>query len=268
MQATMTRWLVTLCIAGMAPAYAQTQTVPPAPFQMSGFVEAGMLYSRLSGNFEDWNDQYLRASLQVSPISRINGEVSHQDHFDDQGTFVGAGYTRIFSDTWHGSLSAGTSDGGRFLPRARIDASLHRKWLEKKNLVSSLALGYYKAKEIYYDRSLVASAIYYFDGPWIAEAGMRMNQSNPGNIRSERGFITLYQGRNKQHYLVLRHETGREGYQLVKTGGDIRDFSSNETSFTWRQWITPNAGINLVLDYYVNPYYHRSGIQAGVFMDF
>lgn len=271
MQAIMTgrfSWPILLCIAGMAPAFAQAQTGLPTPFHTTGFVEAGMLHAGLSGNFEDWNDQYLRASWQIDPVSRINGEISRQDHFGDRGTFLGAGYTRIFNDVWYGSLSAGTSEGGFFLPRVRVDGSIHRKWLAKKNLVSNFVLGYYKAKEIYYDRSLLASATYYFDGPWIAEAGVRLNQSNPGDIRSERGFATVYYGRNKQHYLVLRHETGREGYQLLQANNDVRDFSSHETSLTWRQWITRNTGFNLLTNYYENPYYHRSGVQAGVFVDF
>lgn len=235
----------------------------------SGSIEIGALHSRLSGNNTDWNDQYLRGNWQISPSGNINAEISNQNHFGDQGVFVGAGYTHIFNETWYGFLSGGTSKGGFFLPRKRVDGFISRKWLEKKNLISNIGLGYYQAKEIYSDHSLLLSALYYFDAPWIIEVGARMNESNPGGIRSNRGFAVLTYGENKRRYLTLRYEKGNEAYQPV--GENITlccDFSSNEISLIWRQWLSKDYGFNMLANHYNNPNYTRSGIQIGVFHDF
>lgn len=269
---------IPLLVCSMMLITANVHAQQPPLATLSGFLEVGALHSRLSENnpqagikctyCQDWNDQYLRGNWQISPAGRINGEISNQRHFGDQGVFVGAGYTHVFNETWYGSLSAGTSEGGFFLPRKRVDGSISRKWLEKKNLISNIGLGYYQAKEIYSDRSLLLSALYYFDAPLIIEAGARMNESNPGGIRSNRGFAVLTYGKNKQHYLTLRYEKGNEAYQLVEASTAISDFSSNEISLIWRQWLSKDFGFNVLANHYNNPNYTRSGIQVGIFRDF
>ena len=240
----------------------------PSPTITSGSVEVSALHSRLSGGNSDWNDQYLRGSWKISPIGSINGEISNQNHFADQGIFIGTGYTHIFNDTWHGSLSAGTSAGGFFLPKTRIDGSISKKWLAKKTLVSNIGLGYYQAKDAHSDRNLLLSALYYFDMPLIMEAGIRFNESNPGSVHSNRSFAVLTYGKIKQHYFTLRYETGREAYQFIGENTTISDFSSNEISLIWRQWFSKDYGLTVLTNHYSNPYYDRSGVQIGVFHDF
>ena len=253
---------------GIAMIATHAHGESPSPTITAGSVEVGALHSRLSGSYSDWNDKYLRGNWQISPIGNINGEISNQNHFADQGIFIGIGYTHIFNDTWHGSLSAGTSAGGFFLPKTRIDGSISKKWLAKKNLVSNIGLGYYQAKDAHSDRNLLLSALYYFDMPLIMEAGIRFNESNPGSIHSNRSFAVLTYGQTKQHYLTLRYETGREAYQVIGENTTISDFSSNEISLIWRQWFSKDYGITVLTNHYSNPYYNRSGIQIGVFHDY
>jgi YaiO family outer membrane protein len=237
-------------------------------FKRSGFVELGAGYAKLTGSYQDWNDQYLVGSWQLTPTDRVNGEISNQDHFGDQGLFIGAGYTRIFNEDWYGLLSAGTSEGGFFLPRVRVDGSIHKKWLEKKNLVTGLGFTYYDAKDVHTDRTLLLSLLYYFDAPWIMEIGARLNRSSPGPIDSGRGFIALTYGQNKQRYITLRYDDGSEAYQSIGTDTLISDFSSREAALIWRQWITEDYGFNLLVVHYENPTYERSGVALGVFVDF
>ena len=245
----------------------EAKTSPPEHV-VSGIVEAGAGYATLSAGQPSWNDQYVRGSIQMTPSGRLSVEVSRQDHFGSRGTFVGAGYARVFDASWYGALSAGASDGGIFLPRLRLDGSLSRKWLEQKQLVTTLGLSYYRSKEVYFDVALLAGVTYYFEAPWIVEVGVRLNDSNPGHVRSMRAFGALTYGRNKRHFITLRYEAGREAYQVLAGDDVLSDFSSAEESLIGRQWITGAIGLSLRATHYHNPSYARWGVELGVFLDF
>ncbi len=232
------------------------------------FVQFDLGFADLTAGFSNWNDQTLRLNLGVTSKDRLGAEISNQRHFDDQGTFYGASYTRVFNDSWHGSVHAGSSDGGFFLPRSRWDAFINRKWLSNKNLVTSFGAGYYEAKDGHIDRNMLLSAMYYFPGPWIVEIGGRINRSDPGDVLSRRGFATLTYSQYKLMQVVLRHEDGNEAYQLIGETTALSDFPSSETSLTWRQLLAKNYGINAVLIRYENPSYERKAVQVGMFYEF
>nr|WP_311530474.1 YaiO family outer membrane beta-barrel protein [uncultured Ralstonia sp.] len=247
-----------------APPMASTAGAP----LVTGFLEGGIGHANLTGGNADWNDQYLRGGVHLTPKDYVTSEVSHQSHFGDHGTFVGLGYTRTFNDDWYGFLSAGTSTGGFFLPRYRIDGNLYRKLLEKKNLVVNIGFTYYRAREIYTDKTLLLGATYYFEAPWIIQIGARLNRSDPGSVRSNRGVIAVTYGRNKDQYITLMYDTGREAYQLTGGATLLNDFTSHETSLTWRRWITRQWGFNLRAIYYENPFYKRKQVEGGIFYEF
>lgn len=249
-------------------AFAEMAIPQPSMFKRSGFAEAGSRYALLDKNNEDWNDQYLLGGWQFTTADHIHGEISHQNHFDDQGTFFGVGYTHIFNEDWYGSLSTGTSLGGFFLPEFRVDAAMYKKWLAKKSLVTGVGFTYYRAKDIHYDYTVLLNAVYYFDAPWIVELGVRLNQSNPGAVHSERGFGAITYGRHKAYYLTARYEAGREGYQLVGASTAINDFFSHEAAVIWRHWVLKDSGFNATVNYYDNPNYRRFMVGFGLFVDF
>ena len=232
------------------------------------FVQFDLGYADLTEGFANWNDQTLRLNLAVTSKDRLSAEISNQRHFDDQGTFYGMAYTRVFNDTWYGSIHAGSSDGGFFLPRSRIDAFINRKWLSNKNLVTTFGAGYYEAKDGHIDRNVLLSALYYFPGPWIVEVGGRINRSDPGDVLSRRGFAVLTYSQYKRMQIVLRHEDGNEAYQLIGESTALSDFPSSETSLTWRQLLAKSYGIHAVLSRYENPSYDRKAVQIGMFYEF
>lgn len=259
-------FILTLVALNQNICLAQTE-LPETP-SVTGFIETSYSHAFLTQKNSDWNDEYLRGNIQLAPGRNINAEISHQDHFDDDGTFFGLGYTHVFNSSWYGFLGAGTSSGGFFLPRYRVDALLYRKWLDKKNLVTSAGFTYFDAKSVYTDRTLLLGCMYYFDAPWILEVGGRLNESNPGHVRSNRGFIALTQGKQKQHYVTARYEVGQEAYQLVGNEALISNFSSYEASINWRQWVGARYGLLLRGTHYENPSYSRTSIEAGAFIDF
>ncbi len=251
-------------VLGIPGAMADGGPAPPT-HRISGFVEAGAGHSMVDASQPSWNDQYVRSSLQITRDGRVGLEVSHQDHFGSGGTFFGATYTHVFDPSWYGALSAGTSANGIFLPRLRVDASMSRKWLEEKRLVTTLGLSYIRSRDVYYDLALLAGVIYYFDAPWILEIGSRVNDSNPGHVSSARAFAAVTYGRDKRFFLTVRGETGHEAYQVVALNDVLSDFSSSEESLIWRQWIGGSMGFNLRIAHYANPSYARWGFEFGVF---
>lgn len=264
------RILATLYIVarGISLAYADDAKNVSDSVNYSGYVNLDYMHAELSGGYSDWSDKALRVNLQLPSNDQVIVEVSKQNHFDDQGTFYGVGYFHIFDDNWYGTLNLGDSNGGFFLPQFRADAFLSRKWLDEKRLVTTLGLGYYEAKDEHVDRSQLISATYYFPFQLIVEVGVRLNQSDPGDVSSSRGFAALTYGKFKRQYFTFRYDSGKEAYQLIGNSAVISDFSSHETIVSWRRWLASQYGWNIVANHYVNPSYTRNGIQAGLFYEF
>jgi YaiO family outer membrane protein len=261
--------LLLVCLGAVPAVLAQDDATDQAlALRQSGFIEFGVSYDKLSAGFGSWNGQFVRANLLLTEQDRLDLELASQDHFGDRGTLLTAGVTHVFDEDWYGRLGFGTSSGGFFLPRWRVDASLSRKWLPQRNLVTTLGLGYYDAKDEHSDRNVSLSMLYYFESPFIVELGARLNRSNPGSVDSERFFGAINWGRVKERFITLKYETGEEGYQLMAPQTAMVDFDSEETTLIWREWVNDDYGFNVRLQHYSNPFYDRDGLELSLFIDF
>jgi YaiO family outer membrane protein len=234
---------------------------------LTNFVEAGGSYEQLSNNYGRWSGGYFRAVFATGKNTwavEANGE--HE--FGDAGTYIDAGDTYNFNDNWYASVTAGSSVGGFFWPRSRLDSFLNRKWLGRRQLITTFGYGYDHAKDVHSDHSYFIGTTYYFDGPWIIEDGVRFNVSSPGTVFSPSGFVAITQGTNKNHYVTLNLEAGQEAYQIVGITSVLTRFPSQSGTVTWRQWLGRNWGFNLVTEFYHSPYYHRGGGSLGFFKEF
>jgi len=240
--------------------------VPEPP--LSGFVEAGLNYNILTDGQKDWFGQYVRGVVDYKHRDIFAYEIFHLEKFGDQGTFFALGNTHVFTPEWYTSISVGASAGGFFWPQFRVDAFLSKKWLERQQLITTIGFGYHDAKDVHYDYDLFIGATYYFDGPWIVEAGLHYNISEPGDVTAPGPFIAVTNGRNKEYFLVLRFGFGREAYQVVGPTTSITDFASQVVTLTWRKWLTRDWGFKVQGEYYHNPFYERLGFELGIFRDF
>ena len=145
---------------------------------------------------------------------------------------------------------------------------MHRKLLADRRLVASLGWGHYRAPDGHIDRSVTLGAAYYFSSPWVLQAAVRQNESDPGSVRARQYFVAATYGRPGADIVVGRYGWGRESYLAIGPASALVDFSSREASLAWRHWFGARHGMSLALEHYRNPLYDRSGAALGYFMQF
>ena len=260
-------------LACFGTAMAQTsspgliQANAPSDVALKRSLELSTGFQNLTGGFGSWRDVTLRGTYAL-PSHVLQGEVSANRRFNKDGTFVGLSDTYTINEDWYSSIAVGFGDGAFYLPRYRVDATLNKKWLQDRNLVTSVGLGRYKAPDGHTDNSVSLGAVYYFASPWIAEGGIRFNNSNPGAIRTQQQFAALTYGRVKQDLVTVRYAWGGEGYQTIAANAQLVNFASREASLSWRHWLEPRTGVLVGANQYTNPFYNRSGLNIGIFHDF
>lgn len=254
---------------GLMQATTPSVPVVPAPAEpnMQRSLELSTGVQNLSGGFSNWRDVTLRGAYGLNN-HLLQGEVSLNRRFDQNGVFVGLSDTATFNEDYYASIALGFGDGAFYLPRYRVDATLYKKWLADRRLVTSVGWSYYKAPDGHSDNGISLGLVYYFSSPWIAEGGIRFNSSNPGAIRTQQQFVALTYGSVKQDLVTARYAWGGEGYQTIATNAQILDFKSREASLSWRHWLNPSTGVVVSANRYVNPTYIRSGLNIGVFHAF
>jgi YaiO family outer membrane protein len=239
-----------------------------------GYIEVGGSHSSLTAGNPDWNDFYARGMLSGGH-NIWNAELTREARFGDNGWFGDLGLTRTLSENWYAQASVGGSVGGFFLPKLRTDAFIHRKLLQRRQLVATVGGGYDHSRTIAYDWRVQAEGAYYFQYPVVLQGGLMWTHATPGNILARTQYIAASQGHDKEHFVTLRYQWGREGYEVLGAPNAptpafnvLFDFPIRTITATWRQWIGPNWGLNMNVEQHQETAYHRIGGTIGVFLDF
>ena len=252
------------------PLPQSTETTPEITpeFAPKGFVEAGGNFSSLTKNYPNWSGEYLKGEAQTDKDNRWSMETLNQREFSATGDYGAIGTTHNFIADWYSTVNVGGSTEGFFLPRYRVDAFLNRKWLDDRQLITTIGLGDYKARDVHEDRSVFLGATYYFKEPWIVQSGVRFNNSNPASVDSFSGFVAVTQGRDKDQFITLRYGYGKEAYQVIGVNESLSDFNSQIISLEIRKWFGEKWGINARGEEYLSPNYNRIGGSLGIFREF
>jgi YaiO family outer membrane protein len=254
---------MTLLASALVPSITGAQQ----PVLSTGTIDVGIGGATITNGFGNWESAYARASLQAGPATVVFPEIVVSRQFHDNGTYLGLGATHTLNPDWYLFGAVATSAGGFYLPRFRAGATLNRKLLPSRRLVLNVGGAYIDAKDPHHDVAASAGAAYYFTAPWIVEGGVSSNWSQPGNVRSRSGFGALTEGRDGNHYIVLRYGGGNEAYQILAPGNAVADFRSNVLTLSWRQWLKRHGGFVVSGEHYTNPFYRRSGFTVGGFWD-
>jgi YaiO family outer membrane protein len=252
--------ILAVAVTGISEVYAQS----PSNVE----IEAGANYRNLTAGYPNWAGAYLRAIAKAGSRDTAYFEVLRQREFGDTGTYFSVADSHTINDDWYMFAGVAGSDGGFFFPRIRVDAQLNKKWLAGRRLVTGIGGGYYKAKDAHHDSNLSVGGIYYFEGPWVIQGGMRWNRSMPGAVISRSQYVAVSQGRQGKHFIVLRGEAGREAYQALAPGASLVDFPSHGLTTTWKQWLGESWGFNVAGEYYKSDVYQRTGASLGIFKSF
>jgi YaiO family outer membrane protein len=174
----------------------------------------------------------------------------------------------VLSPDWYTSLNVGAGDGAPYLPKYRLDAFLHRKFLDDRRLVGSLGLGRYRAPDGHEDDNASIGLTYYFSLPWVVQGQAKRTRSHPGSIDTQQYFVAAAWGHHQQTQVIGRYGWGQEGYQSLGDARFISQFSSRQKTLTVQHWLGLDWGIKVTVDNYHNPYYDRNGLSLAVFKDF
>jgi YaiO family outer membrane protein len=224
--------------------------------------------SELTSPQPHWTDVYVRNVINLTPSNAFSLETDRQARFGDSGYFGSIGLTHSFTSNLYTNAYVGSSVGGFFLPKFRVDGFVNYKLLPEKQLIANLGVGYDKAKTPNSAMRYMVGATYYLPFPVIIQGGATFTHANPGSILATTYNLAVTQGREKEHYITIRAEIGREGYEVVNVANPLVDFPIHSYSGTWRQWIGMNWGFNFNFQRELNPYYNRNGATLGFFVDF
>jgi len=245
-------------------------TTGPEDRTGSGYIEGGFESDILTGDNGVWRNQYIKGALQTDSKNNWVGEIDHDFEFGERAFYAEVENTHIINDKWFSNLGLGLSDNSTFVPKYYIGATISRKFLKEQNLVVYLGGHAYWWRPIPTStQDLNPGISYYFESPWILEGGALLNRFHPGAIYSTSYYVSVTQGREKDHLYTLRYDFGREGYQTTGPGSPVvTNYPSTDLTATWRQWIDKNWGFNISAEAYWNPFYQRYGITVGLFRDF
>ena len=261
-------WLVMLGTTAAA-SYAQTGAQPGGADSaaLNRSLAVGLAHQRLSSGFGTWNDQFIRLVWEQDKANLFNAELVHGNRFNESGVLGGLSWTHILNADWYGSLAYARTNKGLFWPISQGSATINKKWLENRKLITSVALGFDESRNNYSGRWASLAASYYAPNSFLIGAGLRMNETQPGDVRTQRRFASITWGTRGNAYVSLSYNGGREGYQLLNSSA-ITDFSSREWILQWKQWVTRSAGLEFKAFDYRNSFYQRAGAEAGVFTEF
>ncbi len=245
-----------------------TDTISPAPITMPNRgIEIYTSRHNLSGGYGDWSETGLRGKYQTG-ANLLQSELASTRRFNESGTYLGLSDTVIISPGWFGTFSVGAGSGASYLPRYRVDGFINRKLLSDQNLIGTLGAGHYRAPDGHADHNLSLGGTYYFSQPWILQAEVKFNTSNPGKVHTRQQFVALTWGHDKQTQITGRYAWGTEGYQSTGAGASLVDFSSRQASIAVRHWINENWGVSANFERYKNPSYRRNGVNLHLFWQF
>jgi YaiO family outer membrane protein len=248
-------WIAIVLISGPlfflpSPAQAQSQT--------DNHVEFEVAHSELSNGYADWNDVNI-LNYFLWRHEQFVIETDYKSHFEASAVVIGITDTHTYNPLWYQDFSLSYATNNAILPGYVLYTELHRKFLRDESLVGGIGVGHNVNESPYSDTYGLMEATYYLGGPISLQAGMRLNNSSPGDV-----FTTRYFGNVNFLYDrfdgYLRYETGREGYTVIGENEFENKFSSHEEEALLHYWYTARQGVGLRIDFYESDVYNRNEI--------
>ena len=251
-------WLAASC-------WGQSTEIPPLGNGLRSF-ELHVAHHDLNSGYAHWSEEGVRGIYEISN-HQFAGELTGTNRFNENGIYAAVQDTLLLNADWFASFALGGGDGAAYLPKYRMDGFIHRKFLEDRQLVGSVGLGYYRSPDNHRDDNASLGLTYYSTLPWVIQAQAKRTRSLPGDVVTHQYFVAATWGNHKKTLITGRHGWGREGYQSLGDALSIAQFDSHETSLAIKHWISHDWGFRASLERYHNPYYRRDGLNFSIFKD-
>ena len=262
---TIARIFFTVCSVAMALATTggtvSAQTAEPARIT----VDLITSHSNLSAGLPSGEAVNLRVAADLPWGDAVLAELLDERKFGQRGGVAAASYTRRLDADWYAIGSLALGHGGLNWARRRVDLQLSRKWLDRQQLVASAALYDARFDMGRSDQGGRVAATWYAELPLLVEAGVLINVSRPGSVRSRMRYLSAVFGHEGSEVFTVRVSSGREAYQALGAGATLVDFPSRTVGATWRHWLGPDWGVSAQVEQYHNPSYDRRTLGLGVF---
>ncbi len=252
----------------LAPCLGLFALAGQAAEGIGGELEAGGIYYNVNDGFADTRGAYVRGRLDTGLANQWRAEAVELSRLGDEGFFGAVGNVHQFNSDWFSSLSIGSSSGGFFWPELRTDTSLSRRWLAGRNLVTTVGVTYFDAKDIHSDTGFNFEAVWYSASRWIVQAGTTYNLSHPGSVASTSGFVALSHAENGKRIVTARLGGGEQAYQPFADEGFNVGITFGSMRLSCKQWIGKRWGVNVVADSYLSSTYDQHGVEVGLFQEF
>ena len=195
-------------------------------------------------------------------------DVEHTARFGETGVVGGVGYARAFGRVRTAAF-AGSSTAGLYHARLRSAATLGVALGERQRFVVSGTLAYVDARDVHQDVVGTAELAAYLAPDFVAQLGAQLTHSDPGGAVGLAGLAAVTVGRPDARAVTARARYGREAYLLVAApDGSFPDtdvaFRSADAMLTWREPLGDALGARIGAGVYVNPYYARTTLEAGL----
>ena len=235
---------------------------------IGGELEAGGIYYGLNKGFADTRGAYVRGRLDTGTANQWRAEAVELKRFGDDGFYGALGNVHQFDADWFSSVTIGSSAGGFYWPRLRTDTSLSRRWLAGRNLVTTVGVTYFDAKDIHSDTGFNVEAVYYTATPWIVQVGTTYNISHPGAVASTSGYIALSHAVNGARIITARLGGGEQAYQPFANDRFKVGITFGTLRVSCKQWLGKHWGLNVAADSYLSSTYDQHGMEVGLFQEF
>lgn len=253
-------------LATFACAAAFSAVAEDGPdLRLATTLEVRVSAAHLTAGQSDWSEQALLATKPMG-AHLLQAEVSHKRRFGESGWYAGVLDTYTIDRDWYAAIGVAAGEHAFFLPRLRLDAVLHRKLGADRRLVLLGGPGYARWPDGHVDHMWTVGALYYLPSSWVAQAGVRFNESDPGSVHTRQYLGAVTYGAGGRDEVTLRGAVGHEGYQPIAPGLSLVDFPNREAALLWRHRLGARNGVSLSLDHYRNPFYERTGAFVGWFV--
>ncbi|GAB5535081.1 MAG: hypothetical protein Rubg2KO_13300 [Rubricoccaceae bacterium] len=188
-----------------------------------------------------------------------------ESRFGEQGLGLGLQHARDIGPRWTAAAYAGTGTDNVFLPRVRAGVEAGHKW--GGNWVTAVGVGVFDAHDVHRDGILHVEARR-FSERWMLQGGARLTVSTPGPEVGATATVAATHISPRGRWITARLAAGREAWLIVEPTPLQVGFLSAEAALKVRQPVGGGLGILASATHYRNPYYTRTGLEAGISLSF